>query len=85
MDVPEFAVEAVADSDWVMHDHGRWTVSPSHTDREVQVYSQLGTLCFEGFIGSDARNFEFATPSGTYLVVTTGPLGRSAHLVVVAH
>ena len=84
MDVPEVATEAAVNSDWVTHAFGRWTVSPSGVEREVQVYSQLGMLCFQTSLGSEQSYFDFATPSGTYLVVLTGPSARSAHHVIVA-
>ena len=85
MDVPEVATEAAVNSDWVTHAFGRWTVSPSGVEREVQVYSQLGMLCFQTSLGSEQPSFDFATlSSGTYLVVLTGPSARSAHHVVVA-
>ena len=85
MDVSEgVPVAVVTNSDWVMHSQGRWTASPSHCEREVQVYSQMGMLCFEASLDSADPHFDFVTPSGTYLVVLTGPSTRSAHHVIVA-
>ena len=84
MDVPEVPTEAAVNSDWVAHAFGRWTVSPSDVEREVQVYSQLGMLCFQTSLGPEQPSFDFATPSGTYLVVLTGPSARSTHQVIVA-
>ena len=86
MEVSEVVpVAAATNLDWVMHSHGRWTASPSGVEREVQVYSQLGMLCYQSSLRSDQPYFDFTTASGTYLVVLTSPSARSAHPVVVAN
>ena len=58
MDVPEVATEAAVNSDWVTHAFGRWTVSPSGVEREVQGYSQLGMLCFQTSLRSEQPSFD---------------------------